>query len=115
MVIKQGDIFRIELVKPKGSEPAYKHPHVVIQSNFFNESNINTVVLCALTSNLKRAICPGNILLRKGESNLPKRSVVNITQVITVNKSDLQEKIGQLSNKRINEIIEGIYLLLKPR
>ena len=61
------------------------------------------------------AICPGNILLRKGESNLPKRSVVNITQVITVNKSDLQEKIGQLSNKRINEIIEGIFLLLKPR
>ncbi|MBU4320752.1 MAG: type II toxin-antitoxin system PemK/MazF family toxin, partial [Nitrospinae bacterium] len=97
MTIKQGDIYWINLVAPKGSEPGYRHPHVVIQNNIFNLSRINTIVVCALTSNLKRAAAPGNVLLKKGEGNLPKDSVVNISQVITVNKSDLTEKIGSLS------------------
>jgi len=113
--IKQGDIFWIEFGVPRGSEPAYRHPHVVIQNNVFNQSKINTVVVCALTSNLKRAKAPGNVLLRKGEGNLKKESVVNISQIITVNKSDLIEKIGSLSPGRIREIIEGIKLLTEPR
>ena len=76
--------------EPSGSEPAYIHPHVVIQNNVFDRSRVNTVVVCALTSNLKRAKAPGNVLLEKGEANLPKQSVVNITQLFTVNKSDLK-------------------------
>jgi mRNA interferase MazF len=113
--IKQGDIFWIELGDPRGSEPAYRHPHVVIQNNVFNQSKISTVVVCALTSNLKRAKAPGNVLLKKGEGNLKKESVVNISQIITVNKSDLVGKIGSLSPERIGEIIEGIKLLTEPR
>jgi mRNA interferase MazF len=113
--IKQGDIFWVELGVPRGSEPGYRHPHVVVQNNLFNQSKINTVVVCALTSNLERARSPGNVLLRKGEGNLKKESVVNITQMITVNKSDLIEKIGSLSPTRIREIIEGIMLLIEPR
>ena len=113
--IKQGDIFWIELDTPRGSEPGYRHPHVVIQNNVFNQSKINTVVVCALTSNLKRAKAPGNVLLSKGEANLEKESVVNITQMVTVNKSDLVEKIGFLSPGRIKEIIAGIKLLIEPR
>jgi len=115
LTIKQGDIFWVDLGAPKGSEPGYRHPHVVVQNNIFNESKINTVVVCALTSNLKRAAAPGNVLLRSDEGGLPKDSVVNISQIITVNKSDLVEKIGSLSQARIKQIIGGIKLLVEPR
>lgn len=115
MVIEQGEIYRVDFSKPSGSEPGFRHPHIVIQNNLFNTSNINTVVICALTSNVKRAQAPGNVLLNKGEANLPKKSVVNISQIYTVNKSDLIEKIGKVSTKRLNEILEGIKLLTEPR
>jgi mRNA interferase MazF len=113
--ILQGDLFWVDLGEPGGSGPGFRHPYVVLQNNVFNASRLNTVVLCLLTSNLERAKAPGNVLLRKGEGNLPKDSVVNITQIITVDKSDLVEKIGSLSPKRINQIIEGVKLLLEPR
>jgi len=115
MVTKQGEIYWVDLGKPSGSEPGYKHPHIVIQNNIFNSSNINTVVVCSLTSNMKRAKAPGNVTLSKGEANLPKKSVVNISQIYTVNKSDLVEKIGQVSERRVSEILEGIKLLTEPR
>ena len=115
MVINQGDIFWVDLVEPKGSEPGYRHPHVVIQNNLFNRSRINTVVVCAITSNLKRAEAPGNVLLNKGEANLPKKSVINISQIFTVNKSDLSDKIGSLSRERFNQVLEGVRLLIEPR
>ena len=115
MVIKQGDIFWIDLPAPRGSESGYRHPHVVIQNNIFNSSKINTVVVCALTSNIRRASSPGNVLLKKGEANLPKASVINITQIITLNKLELEEKIGTLSPKRIEEINNGIKLLIEPK
>lgn len=115
MVINQGDIFWVDLNEPSGSEPGYRHPHVVIQNNLFNRSRINTVVVCALTSNLKRAKAPGTVLLKKGEANLPKKSVVNISQIFTVNKSDLSEKIGFLTRERLNQVLEGMKLLTEPR
>lgn len=114
-MIQQGDIFWVELGDPKGSESGYRHPHVVIQNNVFNESRINTVVVCAITSNLKRAEAPGNVLLRKGEGNLPKDSVANISQIITINKSDLLEKIGRVSPSKVKQIIDGVKLLIEPR
>jgi mRNA interferase MazF len=115
MVIRQGEIYWIEFRESEGSEPGYRHPHIVIQNNVFNMSNINTVVVCALTSNLARAKSPGNVLLRKGEANLPKRSVINISQIFTVNKSDLTEKIGQISLKKMNQVLDGVKLLIEPR
>ena len=114
-VINQGDVFWVELEEPSGSEPGYRHPHVVIQNNVFNQSRISTVVVCVLTSNLKRADAPGNILLEKGEANLPKQSVVNISQIFTVDKQALDEKIGTLSRKRVWQILDGLDLLLQPR
>ncbi len=108
-------MFWIEFHEPEGSEPGYRHPHVVIQNNLFNRSRINTVVVCTLTSNLKRANAPGNVTLNKGEANLPKKSVANISQLFTVNKSDLSEKIGTLSKDRISDILRGIRLLTEPR
>lgn len=115
MVINQGDIFWIDFTAPDGSEPGYRHPHVVIQNNLFNRSRINTVVVCTLTSNFKRASSPGNVILKKGEANLPKKSVVNISQLFTVNKSDLSEKIGTLSKDRISQILKGIKILMEPK
>jgi len=115
MVIRQGDVFWVDLGEPRGSAPGYRHPHVVIQNNLFNRSRINTVVVCAITSNLKRASAPGNALLRKGEANLPKRSVVNVSQIFTVDKADLVEKIGTLSPERVRQILDGVRLLTEPR
>lgn len=115
MVIRQGEIYWVDLGEPRGSEPSYRHPHIVVQNNLFNASKINTVVVCALTSNLKRAKAPGNVLLEKGEANLLKKSVVNISQIYTVNKSDLIEKIGRVSQNRVQQILDGINLLLEPR
>ncbi len=115
MVIKQGEIYWVDLGEPTGSEPAYRHPHIVVQNNLFNASQINTVVVCALTSNLIRAGSPGNVLLKKGEANLPKKSVVNISQVYTVNKSDLIEKIGSVSSNKMDQIIDGMTLLIEKR
>lgn len=115
MTIRQGDIYWIDLEESQGSGPGYRHPHVVVQNNLFNASKIGTVVVCALTSNLKRGNAPGNVLLKKGEANLKKDSVVNITQVVTVDKTDLLEKIGTLSPARVRQIAEGMKLLIEPR
>jgi len=114
-VINQGDIYWIELDEPEGSEPGYKHPHVIVQNNLFNRSQIGTVLVCPLTTNLKRASAPGNVLLDKKESNLHKQSVVNVSQVFTVDKAQLDQYVGTLSSKRITEILNGIKLVLYPR
>ncbi len=114
MVIRQGDIYWIELGEPTGSEPGYSHPHVIIQNNIFNQSRIQTVVLCALTSNLKRATAPGNVLLDEGEGNLSKQSVVVVSQLFTLDKSLLGEYIGTLSRRRVSQIVQGIRLLVTP-
>ena len=115
MVIQQGDIFWIDLGDPAASEPGYRHPHVVVQNNVFNQSRIRTIVVCALTSNFRRAAAPGNVLLDPGEANLPRQSVVNVSQIFTVDKGQLSEKIGTLSSARVREILDGMWLVLEPR
>jgi mRNA interferase MazF len=115
MVVNQGDIYWIELEEPRGSEPGYRHPHVVVQNNLFNRSQIRTVLVCPLTSNLRRANAPGNVLLDKKEANLPKPSVVNVSQVFTVDKMQLSDYIGTLSSRRVRQILEGIKLVIEPR
>lgn len=115
MVINQGDIFWVDLDEPGGSEPGYTHPGAVVQNNMFNHSNINTVIVCGLTSNLKRATAPGNILLESGEANVPKQSVVIMSQVFTVDKTQLREYIGTLSKKRVRQILDGLRMITEPR
>lgn len=114
MVINQGDIFWINLNRSLGSESSYQHPHVVIQNNVFNCSKINTVVVCSLTSNKKLAAVPGNVFLEAGEANLPEGKVVNVSQVFTVEKNELGTKIGTLLPEKVEQIIEGVKLLLTP-
>ncbi|MCC6604010.1 MAG: type II toxin-antitoxin system PemK/MazF family toxin [Anaerolineae bacterium] len=115
MVINQGDVFWFFVGIPSGSEPGFRRPHVVIQNNVFNHSQINTTVVCAITSNLHRAQVPGNVRLYQGEANLPKPSVVNVSQLFTVDKRLLTEKIGSLSKERIQQIVAGLQLLTEPR
>ena len=113
MVINQGDVYWIDLGDPVGSEPGYRRPYVVVQNNLFNQSRINTVVLCGLTNNLERAKSPGNIRLETGEGGLPKACVVNITQLFTIDKAFLVDYCGSLQVKRIAQIINGINLLIQ--
>ena len=97
--------------EPDGAEPGYIHPHVVVQDNVLNRSRIRTVVVCALTSNLKRANAPGNVLLEAGEANLPRQSVVVVSQVSTVDKTQLGEYIGSLTDQRVKQIFAGMQFL----
>jgi mRNA interferase MazF len=115
MEIRQGDLFWLDLGEPEGSGPGYLHPHLVVQNDVFNESRLATTVVCALTSNLARANSPGNVALERGEGGLPKCSVVNITQIFTVDKSQLVKRIGKLSPLRTRQVLEGLVLLLEPR
>jgi mRNA interferase MazF len=115
MEINQGDVFWFDAGEPRGSSPAYSRPVVVIQNNVFNRSPIGTVLACALTTNLRRAKAPGNVLLEENEADLPKQSVVVVSQILTIDKSELIDKIGALSNERLDAILAGIKLLTEPR
>lgn len=114
-MIRQGDVYWVDLGHPSGSGPGFLHPYVVVQNDVFNRSRLGTVVICGITSRLKRGGAQGNVLLEPGEANLPKQSVVNVSQLYTVDKEDLIEKIGILSPDRVQEILDGLYLLLEPR
>lgn len=113
-MIHQGDVYWSDLGTPSGSGPGFLHPYVVVQNDVFNRSHLQTVVVCGLSSTLRLAEAPGNVLLEVGEANLPKRSV-NVSQIYTLDKEDLVEKIGTLSPDRVQEILHGLYLLLEPR
>jgi mRNA interferase MazF len=115
MVIGQGDVFWLDAGEPLGSAPGFRRPHVVVQNDMFNSSRIQTTVLCAVTSNLKRADAPGNVRLQKGEANLSRPSVINVSQVVTVDKAVLRDKIGTLTRPRIQEIVAGLRLVFEPR
>lgn len=106
--INRGDVFWIGPDDSRGPAPSYSHPHVVVQDDVFNHSRITTVVVCALTSNLHRANEPGNVLLDVGEGNLPRQSVVVVSQISSVEKARLGERIGSLSDARVEQILAGL-------
>lgn len=106
--IHRGDIFWIEPDDSREPVPSYSHPHVVVQDDVFNHSRITTVIVCALTSNLQRANEPGNVLLELGEGNLPKQSVVVVSQIDSIDKTRLGERLGSLSDARVEQILAGL-------
>jgi mRNA interferase MazF len=109
--IRQGEVYWIDFGPVTGSVPAERHPCVVVQSDVFNRSRIATTVVCLITSNVSLARAPGNVALSKGEANLPKASVVNVSQVLTVNKAELVECAGRLPTRIIDAIRDGLQLL----
>ena len=110
--MQRGEIWWANLPSPTASEPGYRRPLLIIQSDDFTRSRISTVIAVVVTSNLRLADAPGNVLLPKNSSGLPKRSVANVSQLITVDKSFLTEKVGTLSPQKLREVETGIRLAL---
>ena len=110
--MQRGEIWWASLPAPTGSEPGYRRPVLIIQQDDFNRSRISTVIAVALTSNLRLSEAPGNVLLKKRWTDLPKDSVANISQIITLDKSSLTERISTLPKLKITEIDNGLRLVL---
>ena len=109
--MRQGDVYWLEF-RGKGSEPDSRRPAVIIQHDRFNRSAIGTTVVAAVTSNLRLAAMPGNVRLRQGEAGLPRPSVVNVTQIATMDKVRMVERIGTLGSGRLRQVLEGVALVL---
>ena len=109
--IRQGQVYWLDFGPAAGSAPADRHPCVVVQNDVFNRSAIQTSVVCLITSNLSRANAPGNVLLKRGEANLPRASVVNVSQILTVDKAELVKSAGTLSGAAASAVRDGLHLL----
>ena len=114
MVIRQGEIYWIDLGEPIGSGPGYRRPHVVVQNHILNQSRLKTVVVCAMTSNLRLAEIPGNVLISAQETNLSRDSVANVSRLMTVDKQELQDWVGSLSKRTLYRVLRGIYQTFEP-
>ncbi len=110
--MKRGEIWWASLSEPTGSEPGYGRPVVIISSNDFNRSNIKTVICAAITSNLRLAESPGNFKITKKSSGLNRDSVVNISQIFTIDKSFLSKKTGFITGRKIHLLNGGVKLVL---
>jgi mRNA interferase MazF len=114
VVISPGDVVWVDLPPPRGSAPAGRRPALVLQHDRFNRTRLNTIVVAAITSNLKYAALPGNVRLRRGEAGLPRASVVNVTQIATVDRGQVGARLGQLASGRLQEVWSGVLLVLAP-
>lgn len=110
--MRRGELWWASLSEPSGSMPGFRCPLVVVQANDFNASRMRTVLAAVVTSNLSLANAPGNVLLSAKSTGLRKDSVVNVSQLITVNKSFFTEKIGRLTDTQQHEVDEGLRLVL---
>ena len=110
--IQRGEIWWASLPPPAGSGPGYRRPVLVVQDNDFNDSEIRTVVIVVITSNLELSSAPGNVVLRRQETGLPRKSVVNVSQVWTVDKSFLTDRVGVIPPNVLNQVAEGLRLIL---
>jgi mRNA interferase MazF len=112
MVISQGDVWWADLADPVGSGPGSRRPVVVVQRDAFNRSRINTAVCVPLTSNLRWADAPGNVLLPRRATGLQRDSVANVSQIVTLGRSTLIECVGKLPNRRLELVLDGIDIVL---
>jgi mRNA interferase MazF len=112
VVISQGDVWWADLGEPAGSEPGFRRPVVVVQADSFNRSAVRTVVVVPLTSNLRWATAPGNVRLAARTTGLPRDSVANVSQIVTLDRSVLVERVGRLSPARLELVLAGIDTVL---
>ena len=112
MVIAQGEIWWADLPRPAGSGPGFRRPVLVVQGDDLNLSNLSTVVCVPLTSNLKWALAPGNVHLPARFTGLPKNSVANVSQMVSVDKEFLTERVGKLPRSKLDSVLTGIDLVL---
>ena len=109
---RRGEVWWASLPSPRGSEPGHSRPVLVVQSNRFNDSAIHTVLVAAITTNLRLGDAPGNVRLKPSESGLPKPSVVNVSQLLTVDRRFLATRVEALGSSTMNLVTEGLRLVL---
>ena len=112
MVISQGEIWWADLPDPTGSGPGFRRPVVVVQGDSFNRSRLATVVCVPLTSNTKWANAPGNVLLSSRLTGLPKESVANVSQIVSLDKTLLTDRLGKLPRTKLGLVLSGIDVVL---
>lgn len=112
MVISQGDVWWADLSEPIGSEPGFRRPVLVVQSDSLNRSNLATTICVPLTSNLKWGDAPGNVVLKKNVTGLPKDSVANVSQIATVDKDMLTERSGRVRRSHLDLVFAGFDVVL---
>jgi mRNA interferase MazF len=112
LVIRQGEIYWLHFGPVEGSAPAGRRPALVVQHDRFNRSAIATTVVAAVTSNLRLGAMPGNVPLRRGEAGLPRASVVNVSQIRTIDRSHLVNRVGVLGRGKLRDVLRGLALLL---
>jgi len=111
-VIAQGDVWWADLAAPSGSKPGFRRPVVVVQGDSFNRSALKTVVAVPLTSNLRWAGAPGNARLTARATGLPRDSIANVSQIVTIDKATLTERVGRLSRPKVDLVLAGIDVVL---
>lgn len=111
-MVNRGQIWWAELPEPKASEPGYRRPVIIVQTDAFNKSRIGTIVVVVITSNLRLADAPGNVLLSKSGTGLDRDSVANVSQILTLDKQFLSEQAGQLDALTMEQLDEGLALIL---
>jgi mRNA interferase MazF len=112
VVIAQGEVWWADLADPAGSEPGFRRPVVVVQADAFNRSSLRTVVCVALTSNLHWADAPGSVRLSARSTGLPRESVANVSQIVTLDRTALAERVGKLSAAALDLVLGGIDIVL---
>ena len=110
--MERGEVWWADLGDPRGAEPGFRRPLLVVQSDVFNRSRIATTIAVVLTSNLRLAQAPGNVLIPAADSGLPKDSVANVSQVITIDKAALAERAGKLPARFVRAVADGLRLVL---
>ena len=111
-MVKRGEVWWAELPEPRGSEPGYRRPVLIVQSDNFNRSRIQSVVVTVITSNLRLAAAPGNVRLARRETGLSKDSVINVSQILTLDRQFLSERAGHVSDAVIRQVEDGLKLVL---
>jgi mRNA interferase MazF len=112
VVVAQGQVWWANLPDPVGSGPGLRRPVVVVQGDAFNRSRIATVVCIPLTSNLRWATAPGNVLLAAKDTGLPRDSVANVSQIVTIDRTSLTDLVGTLSSSQVQAILDGVDVVL---
>lgn len=111
-MISQGDVWWADLAEPRGSEPGYRRPVLIVQGDAFNRSSIATVVVAPLTSNVRWADAPGNVLLKARSTGLPRDSVANVSQIVAVDRTALTDRVGRISPPKLDLVLRGIEVVL---
>lgn len=112
MVLNRGEIWWASLSAPRGSEPGNQRPVVVVQSDAFNASRIQTVIVAVITSNIQLAEAPGNLALTPSQSGLPRESVINVSQLLTLDRRYLSERVSTLPSEQLSKMDQGLRLVL---